>query len=271
MPLISVIVPVFNAELYLNDCIYSITNQVFDDIEIILVDDGSTDNSLAILRDWETKDSRVKVVHQQNNGVTVARRAGVRVATSDWISFVDADDVLPYNALEYLIKNRNESDLVIGQVGYIGPGKWRFVTQDESLTPVQYIKKMYQDTIHSVPFARLIKKSILLDSFVFDIPREITHGEDTIMNYRIATKCRQIQSISDIVYKYFVREGSASRQNKFRSLSYCRLYEKNEWASFPKDMKWELFPIYCKSVLRRRKRWLRMNVKLCLKNLGIVR
>lgn len=265
MSLISVVIPVYNAELYLDDCIRSVTKQNFDDIEIILVDDGSTDNSLTILRDWERKDLRIKVVHQQNSGVTLARKKGVELSQSEWISFVDADDILPCNALEILAENINESDLVLGQVDYVGPGKWKFVTRNELLTPVQYIKKMYQDIIHSVPFARLIKKSILLDPFIFNIPKGISHGEDTIMNYRIATRCKKIRTVPNIVYTYIIREGSASHQNKFASLSYCHLYEKIEWMSFPETIKKELFFLRWQTILQRRKRFLKTKVKEFLK------
>ena len=219
---------------------------------------------------WEKKDSRIKVVHQENSGVSIARKKGVELSKGDWVSFVDADDVLPHKALENLAKNVNESDLVIGQVDYVGPGKWSFVTQDELLTPIQYIKKMYCDVVHSVPFARLIKKSILLDSFVFDIPKDITHGEDTIMNCRIATRCKVIRTIPDVVYTYIVREGSASRQNKFASLSYCRLYEKNEWASFPKAMKKDLLFVRWQTIFKRRKRCLKMNAKRIMRKIGVV-
>lgn len=268
MPLISVIIPVYNAELYLDSCIKSISEQSFKDIEIILVDDGSSDSSAYIMSNWERLDSRVKKIHQKNSGVTIARKKGVDASTGKWIAFVDADDILPYNALEILFDNIRDSDLVIGQVDYVGPGKWHFATYNEQLTNIEYIKRMYQDMIHSVPFARLMKKEIFRDLFVFDIPKEITHGEDTIMNCRIAVNCKSIQTIPNIVYRYFVRDGSASRQNKFSSIKYCRLFEKNEWASFPDQMKKKLFYVHYKSILQRRKRWLKYNIKSLLNYIG---
>ncbi|MBQ1655309.1 MAG: glycosyltransferase family 2 protein, partial [Bacteroidales bacterium] len=101
--LISVIVPVYNAEQYLDSCIRSIVNQTFKDIEIILIDDGSSDNSYDIMMNWSMKDSRIKIYRQRNNGVTSARRNGVEQASSKWITFVDADDVLPSDALTQMI------------------------------------------------------------------------------------------------------------------------------------------------------------------------
>ena len=271
MPLVSIIVPVYNAIEYLDDCIRSITEQTLEDIEILLVDDGSTDDSLDVLRKWENRDSRIKVIHQQNSGVSAARRKGVELASGDWVSFVDADDVLPNRALALMYDQAKDVDLVVGQIELIGQGYWNFKVNDEFLSPIKYIQLMYQSVMHSGPVARLFRRELFSDSFVFDIPKEITHGEDTIMNCRVATKCCQIRSIPNIVYKYYVREGSASHQNKFMSLSYCRLYEKNEWASFPKDMKRNLLLIHCKSIMRRRKRWMRLNVKQLLKKIGIVK
>lgn len=270
MALISVVVPVYNAELFLDSCIKSISEQTFHDIEIILVDDGSKDGSYEIICGWAKKDSRIKVFHQENSGVSVARKKGVELSQGDWVSFVDADDILPYKALEILARNINEADLVVGQVDYMGPGKWKFVTKDELLNPVEYIKRLYKDIIHSVPFARLIKKSVLLDPFVFDIPTGITHGEDTIMNYRIATRCKNIKTISNIVYTYIVRPGSASHQNKFASLLYCRLYEKIEWMSFPQTIKKELLFLRWNAILQRRKRCLKMKLKQMFQKFGLI-
>lgn len=101
-PLISVIVPVFNAEKYIGRCIESILNQTISDIELILIDDGSPDNSGVICDEYALKDSRIKVFHQKNGGVCVARNTGLEHATGDYISFVDSDDYLESNALEIL-------------------------------------------------------------------------------------------------------------------------------------------------------------------------
>lgn len=260
--LISVIIPVYNAGLYLNSCIKSIVSQTLKNVEIVLIDDGSSDDSYDIMMDWSKKDSRIKIYHQKNNGVTSARRNGVELASGKWVTFVDADDVLPRDALAQMFSYTKDADLVVGQVEYVGPRKWNFVVRDEWLEQIKYIKKMYHGVIHSVPFARLINRSILLDPYVFDIPKEITHGEDSIMNYRIATKCNKIRTIPAVVYKYFFREGSASHQNKFASLSYCRKYEESEWSSFPDEMKKKLYFERLWAMLYRRKKILQMNVNL---------
>lgn len=101
-PLISVIVPVYIAEKYISKCIESILNQTNSDLELILVDDGSPDNSGAICDEYATKDNRVKVFHQENGGVCAARNTGLEHATGEYVSFVDSDDYLESNALEIL-------------------------------------------------------------------------------------------------------------------------------------------------------------------------
>lgn len=102
-PDISVIVPVYNTESYLKKCIESIINQTFRNIEIILVDDGSTDTSAEILADYALRDNRIIVIHQENQGLSAARNAGMRSAKGEYIMFVDSDDWIDANTCEKAI------------------------------------------------------------------------------------------------------------------------------------------------------------------------
>ena len=99
-PDISVIVPVYNTESYLKKCIENIINQTFRNIEIILVDDGSTDTSAEILADYALRDNRIIVIHQENQGLSAARNAGMRSAKGEYIMFVDSDDWIDVNTCE---------------------------------------------------------------------------------------------------------------------------------------------------------------------------
>lgn len=112
-PKISVIVPVYNAEKYLHRCIDSILSQTFTDFELLLIDDGSKDKSGAICDEYAAKDSRVRVFHKENGGVSSARNLGLDYANSEWIAFVDADDSVLPNWLSIFIDNCTESDLVV--------------------------------------------------------------------------------------------------------------------------------------------------------------
>ena len=102
---ISIIVPIYNVELYLERCVESIINQTYKNLEIILVDDGSPDNCFAICDKYEKLDSRVKVIHKENGGLSDARNAGLDIAEGEFIVFVDSDDWLEQNALELLYEH----------------------------------------------------------------------------------------------------------------------------------------------------------------------
>lgn len=108
MPLFSIIIPVYNVEKYLNKCVDSVLNQTFTDFEVILVDDGSTDNCPAICDSYAEKDKRVKVIHKPNGGLINARKSGLEIADGNYIGFVDSDDWIEpemYELFANMIKN----------------------------------------------------------------------------------------------------------------------------------------------------------------------
>ena len=116
--MISVIVPVYNAERYISLCIEKILKQTYNDFELILVDDGSTDKSGQICDTHPQKDKRIKVVHKKNGGVSSARNRGIQEATSKFISFIDADDEVNENYLSHLMAE-NKADLVVSGLTYV--------------------------------------------------------------------------------------------------------------------------------------------------------
>ena len=118
MPEISVIVPVYNVEKYLPRCLDSLTGQTFTDIEIICIDDGSPDNCGRILDGYAAKDSRIKVIHQKNGGLSDARNSGLAVASGKYISFVDSDDFVNPEFLEKLhdAAEMNQADIAVGSI-----------------------------------------------------------------------------------------------------------------------------------------------------------
>lgn len=118
MSKISVIVPVYNVEQYLPQCLDSIINQTYKNLEIICVDDGSPDNSGKILDEYAKKDKRIKVIHQENQGVSVARNTGLDNATGEYIGFVDPDDWIEANYYETLIHSAKENNADVVQCGY---------------------------------------------------------------------------------------------------------------------------------------------------------
>jgi len=111
--LVSVIIPIYNKENLIGRCVESLINQTYANLEIILVDDGSTDKSWVICQDFENKDTRVKTYHKENGGLSDARNYGLKHASGDWISFVDGDDYVDNNYIELLLRNSNGVDLVV--------------------------------------------------------------------------------------------------------------------------------------------------------------
>lgn len=108
--LISVIIPVYNAEAYIDDCLKSVTAQTYKNLEIILVNDGSGDNSLSLCEKWAVADSRIKVINKQNGGASSARNAGLKIANGDYIGFVDSDDIIDNKMYETLLGALKNSD-----------------------------------------------------------------------------------------------------------------------------------------------------------------
>uniref|UniRef100_UPI003864C4B3 glycosyltransferase family 2 protein n=1 Tax=Methanobrevibacter sp. TaxID=66852 RepID=UPI003864C4B3 len=112
---VSVIIPVYNVEKYLKECLDSVCNQTLANIEIICVNDGSTDNSLAILNEYAQKDGRIKIISQENQGLGAARNRGLEDASADYVYFLDSDDYIELTTLEKLFNNAvsNSSDVVL--------------------------------------------------------------------------------------------------------------------------------------------------------------
>lgn len=140
MPEISVIVPVYNTEKYLDRCIRSIINQTFSDFELILVDDGSKDNSGFICDEWEKKDSRIKVIHQKNAGAGAARNAGLAIAKGNYINFVDSDDWINPEMYEILYKLLRETSATIAMTSMISKSHYE-KSEKLDTTKIQYTVK----------------------------------------------------------------------------------------------------------------------------------
>jgi len=202
MPKVSIIVPIYNGEHYLHECLTSIKLQDFPDFECILIDDGSTDSSLSICEKFMASDNRFVVVSQRNSGVTKARFKGVLESKGAWIMFVDCDDLLAPNALSLLLEDSSECDLVIGHSEMFPMAfKWPYSAKNECYSRDEYLRRLVAKRIHGGPCARLFNRELFNDT-VFDIPRTVALGEDYIMNIRICQNLRCVRMIDQTVYKY---------------------------------------------------------------------
>ncbi len=260
--MISVIVPVYNAEKYLPETVGSILSQTYADFELILVDDGSIDNSLKIAQIYSAKDGRIRVLSQKNSGVTKARAKGVSEARGEWICFVDADDFLSQNALESLLDHCDDVDIVIGQVEFTRK-KWPYPRFNEDFCPVDYIRALFNDSVHCGPYARLFSRR-LFNETIFEISPEIVNGEDFLMNIRLAVNAQKIRVFDGVVYKYIYRQGSAISKNVYSSLRYNLIFEKYVWKSLNGLRKKLLFDILLRILSRMPQRYAKAKIRSML-------
>lgn len=180
-PKISIIVPVFNVEKHLTKCIDSILSQTFRNFELILIDDGSHDQSGTICDKYAETDYRIRVVHQKNQGVSSARNNGVEISRGDYICFVDSDDYLDLNYLEQLIKN--EADIVLcGLVSETNKGNVVSIQRHNEYfalrKDINWELIFRCDSIFA-PYCKLFRRSIL-EEFSILFPLEVSWGEDAV-------------------------------------------------------------------------------------------
>lgn len=209
---ISIIVPVYNTEAYIYRCLESIKAQTFKDWECILIDDGSTDNSGNICDEYAANDSRFKVIHKKNEGVSIARNTGLKKACGKWIGFIDSDDWIEKETYEIAYQHAINSDADIVQWGYCrSDGKNDY---DFQVFKSDYDLGKFEDSLkESEPYfgfiLMLIKHSILKDNDI-TFPENLSMGEDYIFSlkcYMASTNVVNLQNI--IFYHYFQNPNSA--------------------------------------------------------------
>ena len=211
MPAVSVIVPVYNVEKYLDKCVHSIVTQTFRDIEIILVDDGSKDKSGRMCDEWSRRDKRVKVIHKENGGIADARNVGLDSSTGEWILFIDSDDWYEKeNHIETLLCFAQQSDSDIVCFNYK-----RFFEKNQSFSePLcrtdvtnPSLQFMVDNTIFtSSACLKLIKKSILTDNHITFEKGVLS--EDIEYNAKFLLTTNRISYCSECFYIYRLRENS---------------------------------------------------------------
>ena len=220
MPSVSIIVPIYNSEDTIGECIRSIVSQSFTDIEIILVNDGSTDKCKEICDEYAQNDARIRVFYQENKGRSAARLNGFIHSTGEWIAFVDSDDTIPNNAIERLYNSTcDNTDIVFGN-GYSLANEKRTVIPIEDL---RHLTVRAEGTI-GVPWGSLYRRT-LLSEYSFDIPRDIYNGEDYIFWLRTVFKT---EKPVNIVYESVYNKGEEHTSNCFKwTAEYC--YKLNEY------------------------------------------
>ena len=221
-PLISIIVPAYNIAPYLPRCLESLIAQTYRQLEIIVVDDGSTDETGAIIDDWAGRDSRIKVIHKENGGVSSARLTGVAAATGEWIGFMDGDDYIEPEMYEHLLKNAQTHEADISHCGYqmvypdgridmyYNTGRKELLDHDAGIQalvcgkyvePALGIKLFRRDVVFGFDCSPLWDSSIRIN-------------EDLLMNYILFSRAASSVYEDIPFYHYMLRKGSAATTKK---------------------------------------------------------
>ena len=232
MDKVSIVVPVYNVEDCLSYCVESLRQQTYKNIEIILVDDGSTDHSGEICDQYAQEDERIRVLHIENGGQSRARNIGVKASSSDWIMFLDSDDYYDLKAVEYLVALRDKYavDLVVTSIVEVRTYQTELNTDDISLENSEkldrytgLVRMFYGNSVGTHPGGKLYKKEILLQ---YPYPEGMIY-EDLAMAYEHIHYCAEIAVGYRSVYKYYRRMGSTVNSKYSERL--LNFYKAMEW------------------------------------------
>lgn len=225
---ISVIVPVYNIEIYLNRCLNSIINQTFKDIEIIVVDDGSTDNSSNICKQFAEIDNRIKIIHKENNGLGLARNSGLDISIGDFVTFIDGDDYIENNALQLLYETatKQNCDIVYGGVYYDYKNKiikknnvnslkvWNSENKIKLflLGLIGTMPESTKNTEYEVSVWKSLYRKDIFDRYniSFVSEREFI-SEDIIFDIDYIQHTNKIAMIPECIYHYCINDNSLSK------------------------------------------------------------
>lgn len=243
---VSVIIPAYNVEKYINRCLKSVISQTLKDIEIIVVNDGSTDSTLKKIVAFMEKDERIKLINKNNEGLSCARNDGIKNAKGDYIFHVDGDDFIKNTTLEelYNYAMRKYLDVVTSDV-YVYKNKNDIkimkeieIKNEEIISAKDYLVKFFNNKGTYAVWNKLWKKSLYIDNNVFH-PKEISYGEDGCTVPRLIINANKIGKINKCYYYYCMNEESMTKKEEKRKVyEYMRGYllVKNYFQK--KDISW---------------------------------
>ena len=226
MDLISVIVPVYKVEKYLDRCVQSIVDQTYRNLEIILVDDGSPDNCGSLCDAWAAKDSRIKVIHKENGGLSDARNAGMAIATGEYIAFVDSDDWIHPDYTQRLYESIERHGAQISACDFLMTGERTAFAELDAVestchTAAQALEMLTNNRgYRAVAWNKLYSRSIL-EGEQYPVGR---YHEDEFFTYRIIDKAQRLAYVDVPLYYYFQRPGSIMNSVSIRHLDALDAY-----------------------------------------------
>lgn len=261
---ISVIIPVYNVEKYISECLDSVINQTYKKLQIILVDDGSTDSSGKICDVYAEKDNRITVVHQKNAGAGAAKNTGLDLVKGDYFSIIDSDDYIELDMYEKMVNSLEKYNADIVQclfrnvfVNDSFDRKFKIKSNyPKVLTSKRFLKEYLYDWKYAI-FANKVFKSSLLKDIRFPVGRKI---DDEFFTYKLVCNAKKVVNIDNILYNYRMRKTSVMNENDTDRLIYDRIdcfierynYISNVYPSLKKNYILKLYDdlIYFKDSVR---------------------
>ncbi|MDN7242660.1 glycosyltransferase [Planococcus sp. N028] len=223
--LVSIIVPVYNSESYIGNCITSILKQTYENIEVLLIDDGSTDGSGKVCNAYAQSDNRIRVVHQENAGPSAARNKGIEAARGEYVQFVDGDDTIEPGMTEAMVEALGEQhQLVICGFNNVIEEDGRLVSDEtfcfyktgsfEKEEVLKFFGELYRDYFIHFNWNKIYRSAIIMEhGLSFDT--NVIRGEDMLFNLDYLEKCSRIKIIGNPFYNYMT-SNSGSITSKFR-------------------------------------------------------
>ena len=236
---VSIVVPVYNNEKFLDKCLTSIINQTYKDLEIILINDGSKDNSLKIMNEYAKKDKRIVIIDKKNEGVSKARNDGIRKSTGEYITFVDSDDYIELNEIEemynaikennvdmvrsnYQVRYKNSEKVDVGDLSSLS-GK----ILNEKEIKDNFLKKVLDGSIPCFVYLFMTKRELLLKTNLF--PTNIHMMEDVVLYIDLITKVKSIYVLDKPLYNIFFNEEGATNNFKNCERNILNIIDVNKY------------------------------------------
>ena len=215
---LSIIIPIYNGEKTISDCLNSILENNDNNFEIILINDGSTDNTEKICKQYQNKDKRIKYFEKKNSGVSDTRNFGISISTGKWIMFVDCDDLLVNNWYKIVSQHYSDKfDMVVFSS--------RIKKELSKDLLLDCIFNIVPNTYLSSPTSEIINRKFLLDNNI-DFKKGIINGEDMLFNASIITKCSNYKIVNKGIYRYRLVTGSATQSFKKDIFNSDKLFQK---------------------------------------------
>lgn len=245
--IISIIIPIYNASMYLSECLDSILSQDFTDFELLLIDDGSTDNSGEICDEYAEKDTRIKVFHQKNQGVSVARNTGLDYAQGEYLMFVDADDILLPKGIsklyEHISSSGTDVSLASTQV-FVGD-----IVRPYHMYPSKKTNDVINNMNHPALWGYLFRLSLINNNHIRFTPG-LAYSEDQVFIATIAICAKSLVLIPDFVYVYRKTQTSACANKNGLITSFHQFWA----ASLIRELEKVVMDKHLKSYLTRKKK-----------------